>query len=113
MDLSCTTSPTYPYQELKENEIRFLILRPSESFSAQLYTSMHTTNSSNRPVYKALSYVWRSSKEASALIVNGVPFNATTNLVSALRHIRKNRLAEILWVAAIGINQLQINERNH
>jgi len=113
MNLPSTTWPTYPYRQLEEDEIRLLILRPSQSFSAPLHVSMHTANFFNRPVYKALSYVWGSSKETSAITVNGVPFNATTNLASALRHIRNNRLAEILWVDAICINQQRINERNH
>jgi hypothetical protein len=74
---------------------------------------MHTANFSNNPVYKALSYVWGTLEDTSTIIVNGIPTKATKNLASALRHIRHNRLAEIIWVDAICINQRRITERNH
>lgn len=105
--------PKLLYQELREHEIRLLIIRPSPSFSAPLRLSMHTTDFSNKPVYKALSYVWGSPDVTSTIIVNNIQIEVTTNFVSALRHIRHKRLAEILWVDAVCINQFETSERNH
>ncbi|KAH8716724.1 heterokaryon incompatibility protein-domain-containing protein, partial [Phaeosphaeriaceae sp. PMI808] len=85
---------------------------PSQYFNAPLHLSIHTAGLSNWPEYKALSYVWGSSEMTSTIHVNNIQCQATTNLVSALRHIREKQTTIILWVDALCINQEDTNERN-
>src|SRR5438045_761334 len=98
-------------------EIRLLTLssgRPDEPLQCHLYTTCLTT----RPIYKALSYVWgdpaSSKTPGNILILDGYPFPVTTNLRSALRHLRPpaggNSIC--LWVDAVCINQGDPDERS-
>ncbi|PSN71399.1 hypothetical protein BS50DRAFT_584893 [Corynespora cassiicola Philippines] len=101
------------YKELQDDEIQFVILRPSLWFAAPVQLSLRTTCFSNNPVYTALSYVWGDPNVTSTVYIDGISEQATTNLVSALRHIRHPRLAQILWIDAICINRKHTKERNH
>lgn len=101
------------YRNLRDNEIRLLHLHPSRHFEAPIYTVLHTVNLDDGPVYKALSYVWGSPTLTSTISVNGFDFEATTNLVSALRHLRGSRAVKVLWVDAVCINQPDNEERSH
>jgi len=101
------------YRNLRDNEIRLLHLHPSRHFEAPIYTVLHTVNFDDGPVYKALSYVWGSPTLTSTISVNGLDFEATTNLVSALRHLRGSRAVKVLWVDAVCINQPDNEERSH
>ncbi|KAF2799471.1 hypothetical protein K505DRAFT_230911, partial [Melanomma pulvis-pyrius CBS 109.77] len=107
-------APPVPlYTELGENQIRLLTLQPSRLFAASIHTVLHTTNVFSAPAYKALSYVWGDSELTAPVFVNNLPFEATTNLVAALRHIRRKRHNVVIWVDAICINQNDTKERNH
>ncbi|XPS72106.1 hypothetical protein M3J07_004264 [Ascochyta lentis] len=101
------------YRDLGDNEIRLLHLHPSRNFDAPIYTILHTAKSSDSPAYRALSYVWGDPRITSTISVNGADFEVTTNLASALRHLRKERAVTVLWVDAICINQPDVGERNH
>jgi hypothetical protein len=47
------------------------------------------------------------------IYLKGLRFNVTTNLASALQHIRFQDQERTLWVDAVCINQKDIAERNH
>jgi hypothetical protein len=100
------------YRILDRDKIRLLHLHPDEDFNAPVRASLHRVSLRWRQVYKALSYVWGDAKVTSTITVNGVDFEATTNLVSALKHLRHKRKKLVLWVDAICINQADIHERN-
>lgn len=51
--------------------------------------------------YKALSYVWGSSKVTETIDLEGNPFQITLNLSCALRHLRKVDQSIRLWVDAL------------
>jgi len=99
METLKTTPVRIVYDDLDEHELRVLHLHP-------IYLL-------NRPVYKALSYVWGDPTVTSPIQVDGYSFEATVNLVSALRHIRRSDSIVVLWVDAVCINQKDIKERNH
>lgn len=67
------------------------------------------------PQYLTLSYLWGDPKVTECIYVNDLPFQATTNLVSFLRHYIKmatvSDLERPLWIDALCINQSDIQER--
>ena len=52
--------------------------------------------------YEALSYVWGGLDRKHEIQVNGYAFGVTSNLYSALQHLRTNQ-ERILWTDAICI----------
>lgn len=62
----------------------------------------------------ALSYVWGDASITEPMIINGCRFQATRNLVAALRDILSTTHAPLtaIWVDAVCINQFDIAERN-
>ncbi|SPN99183.1 uncharacterized protein DNG_02218 [Cephalotrichum gorgonifer] len=62
----------------------------------------------------ALSYVWGDPHDTESILINGHRFEATRNLVEALRQVPvvKPESRRGLWVDAICINQTDIPERN-
>jgi hypothetical protein len=69
--------------------------------------------SDTQPIYEALSYAWGDAKVTSPIFLESCPFQATVNLVSALRHLRHEDNTRTLWVDAICIDQSNIQERGH
>ncbi|KAJ0103856.1 hypothetical protein J7T55_001226 [Diaporthe amygdali] len=68
------------------------------------------------PSFNALSYTWGSPDEQTNIVVNETTVSVTTNLESALRHLRDYHLNTTcgfpLWVDAICINQDDTEEQN-
>jgi Heterokaryon incompatibility protein (HET) len=67
------------------------------------------------PHYIALSYVWGDPTiTRSGVIVNGIDYQVTSNLETALRHLRAQSggAPRTCWVDAICINQQDVGERN-
>lgn len=62
--------------------------------------------------YEALSYVWGRKLARETISVNGVSLAVTENLLDALRHLRLADRKRVLWIDAICINQMDIDERN-
>lgn len=64
--------------------------------------------------YYALSYVWGDASDTCPILVNGLIFAATRNLVEALIHVSEvePRCGSGLWVDAICINQMDVAEKN-
>ncbi|KAG0646397.1 Heterokaryon incompatibility protein [Hyphodiscus hymeniophilus] len=54
--------------------------------------------------YEALSYAWGNASVTETILVNGNEWQATRNLVAALRQLRSQE-PRTLWVDAICINQ--------
>ena len=64
------------------------------------------------PYYEALSYVWGSPSVREHIILSEKRLSITENLASALRNLRYESEARVLWVDAICINQADIDERS-
>ncbi|KAH8671797.1 heterokaryon incompatibility protein-domain-containing protein, partial [Tricladium varicosporioides] len=62
--------------------------------------------------YVALSYVWGEWGDSRVITVNGVETPVTENLFCALRDVRHLDESFYLWVDAICINQVDLEERN-
>ena len=123
------------YKQLPVNEsrTRVIVLHSPSSNEAPVSCSLEvmTLNPEPSRAYMALSYVWGDASVTEDIIVNGIPFAVTSNLVSALRQIRKSFGEVCLWadalckvrvcpaqpraqllISCIGINQRDISERN-
>lgn len=63
--------------------------------------------------YDALSYVWGDASVRSSIAINGISFEATTNLISALKHLRPPPVAgpRVFWIDVICINQQDEKEK--
>jgi Heterokaryon incompatibility protein (HET) len=93
-------------------EIRVLDVQPARDINADLVCKLRTI-SLHTPIwrYDALSYAWGDTATVENIIVNGIFKRVTSNLASALRHLRDTASVVTLWVDAISINQSDVAER--
>jgi ankyrin repeat protein len=63
--------------------------------------------------YDALSYVWGSSTTSNEIMVDGKTLPVTSNLYSALWHLRTEDEPRYMWIDAIAINQSNKEECGH
>lgn len=109
----------FPYIPLNSQlqEIRVLELSPG-SLDEPVCCRLYNTSLSSTPIYNALSYVWgdaaSSNIPGNVIMLDGDPFPVTTNLLSALRHLRPPAGGKPmrLWVDAVCINQGDLDERS-
>lgn len=76
-----------------------------------------------KPSYEALSYVWNPtdgsiSPDAEHEIITILEYNdfrihAAPNLACAIHHLRRTYDVRAMWIDAICINQVNVEERNH
>jgi hypothetical protein len=115
-----------PYSDLdpSRHEIRLLELLPAkddEPLRANLLTKCFLSGDDGEPPsYCAISYFAGNHKDTEVVYVNGVRFNAFTNLSHALRQVLKARerraleqYPQLIWADQICINQSKISERSH
>src|ERR1700761_9545358 len=113
-----TTSQLYHPLDSKNKEVRLLRILP-EAYSgipdksSPVLCELFTTGLAGPtwPTYRALSYVWGDENEVTPILVNGIVIQVTTNLASALRHIRDKTTEVVLWADAVCINQKDLEER--
>jgi hypothetical protein len=98
-----TYSSIYKLLPLGPSQIRVLLLHSSSSFSAAIECTLRVIELKPKPSasYIGLSYVWGDTSITENIIVNGVSLAITTNLVSALRHIRHALRDTTFWADAI------------
>jgi hypothetical protein len=114
--LTHASSNTYIYKPLDplKNEIRLLTLFPgNEEANVKCELSHHRLQ--KNLTYEALSYTWGENTKPCTIDLHGVPFQVTVNLDVALRNIRRpaGLSPRRLWIDAICINQMDLEERGH
>jgi hypothetical protein len=122
-----TEEPQYEYSPLESGsrEIRLAILEPTEDPASEikirlinvslgtLQGSMVTpqgilflcSKDDPPPHYSALSYCWGNLKDTRTIRINDIKTAITSNLESALRHLRLPDREQQLWIDALCINQ--------
>lgn len=111
---SLATASPYVSLDSENGGIRLLELAPGkhdDDVKIRLIP-MNLCDDSNPP-YEALSYVWGTEMAAREAVVNGVSIAITSNLDSALRHLRFTIVPRLMWIDAVAINQGDTQERNH
>ncbi|KAI1406814.1 heterokaryon incompatibility protein-domain-containing protein [Hypoxylon sp. FL1857] len=111
----------YPPLDPTRQQVRFIEIIPSNDDEQPVGCLLQTVDLKQDLRYAALSYFWGDPNVTQDIVVNGVTLPVTTNLASALWHLREdgfpknNETGEIqlLWVDAICINQDDVSERNH
>jgi hypothetical protein len=100
---------------LPEGTIRLLSLLPHEDTNAPIQCRLfnYHLKGSSKPthLYEALSYVWGDPTDRQPISINEYELLITTNLHTALLHLRVPFLERIFWVDAICINQADDAEK--
>ncbi|KAF5873565.1 putative heterokaryon incompatibility protein [Botrytis fragariae] len=84
------------------------------NFLDPLNISIYATPLGNSPQYSALSYTWGDKTHVIPIADYNRKFlhHVTENLESALRHLRRQKEAIILWIDALCINQDDDREKS-
>ena len=102
--------------DLEEGAFRLLKLLHGDEWTIECEV-FHTLlgDSESTISYDALSYTWDGGVTTGYILIGGKRLDITSNLHSALRHLRDPLVDRILWVDAICINQSDeaIHEKSH
>ena len=107
-------STIYEQLDFSRREFRLLHLLPgkqSEPIICDLEVGCFDKNQCRQ--YEALSYVWGGIPGPKTIELRDQHIPVTSNLESALRHLRDRDHHRILWIDALCINQDDLQERNH
>ncbi|KAF5634029.1 heterokaryon incompatibility protein (het-6OR allele) [Fusarium sp. NRRL 25303] len=100
-----------------QQEIRLLTLLPPRDTDADIHCALShavLNTSSENPKYEALSYVWGEPDFSEPIILNNHTFFITPSLKYILSCLRqRDDQPRVIWVDAICINQLDVEERGH
>jgi hypothetical protein len=105
---------TFRYLPLKmtPQEFRIVLIQPG-FFSSPINCTLQHVYLKDNPSFETLSYVWGDPKDTIPIVLDGHIFDVTTNLESALRHLRWEDAVRSLWIDAICIDQRDVRERGH
>ena len=103
------------YTELNtdKNLIRLMHLNPATSPEDAIRCSFSVVSLDDELQYEALSYVWGEMSDNQEIGIGERQFSVTANLFCALKHLRPQERTRVLWVDALCINQLNLQERAH
>lgn len=94
------------------NEVRLLTIIPNElPNSSPVQCWLKSVTLDDQPEYVALSYTWGDANLTEEIKVDGVSFQATKSLESALRRLRDTKHDIHMWVDAVCIDQRNLLER--
>ena len=115
--IESSSSSIYTKLDTSKPQIRVLTLLPAnhenDDIRCQLRTVSRAEDSQHQEEYEALSYTWGEPCKNHTIYIDETPFKVTKNLYFALRFLRKSSFSRTLWIDAICINQIDIDERNH
>lgn len=109
------------YTELNDagNQIHLLRLLPAKDMAPPISVELYVSDMEGEdPQYEALSYCWGTDMSTNTLNVGTAgaertfKLSLTSNLDSALRHLRRSDRPRTLWIDSVCINQGSIEERN-
>jgi hypothetical protein len=111
--MATTGDIDFQYKPLEAfGQFRLLALLPSEDDSAGIESRIVHSSIQDAPSYEALSYAWGKDVADRPILIDGKPFNIRNNLYDALRRLHLVDKARELWIDAICINQIDVEERN-
>jgi hypothetical protein len=104
------TQPLYDILDPSASCMRLVTIEPGSQCD-EIECTLQTTSLHEHEPYEALSYVWGDINTKTPIKLNGCQFPVTTNLMSAIRHLRLDSRRRTMWIDAICINQLDLEER--
>lgn len=111
-----TPSKRHPYQPFIDatKEIRLLQLhgKQENDQDGTIRCSLSHASLQRAEPFEALSYVWGATTSQQTILLDGLPFEVTRNLHTALTHLRRGSDTRYLWVDALCINQADDHERS-
>ncbi|RYP51918.1 hypothetical protein DL768_002886 [Monosporascus sp. mg162] len=104
------------YDKLDESKAQTRLItieKASDADALDIRCRLSVVSMHDELSYIALSYVWGDPTVTESILVNSIPLPVTTNLASALRHLRERYKEEQIafWIDAICINQQDEDER--
>ena len=107
-----TSAEYFAYRPLQNtNTFRLLILHPG-SQGQPIRCSLKDGSALDPAPYEALSYVWGDAFVREPIFLKNKLLYVTTNLFSALEHLRYPHRDRVLWADAVCINQKNNSERS-
>ncbi|KAI1334848.1 heterokaryon incompatibility protein-domain-containing protein [Xylariaceae sp. FL0016] len=111
--------PAFPYRPLVSPEIRLLKIKPGgPNDLLECVLDQVPLRGDSKPFYYSLSYVWGDASKTLPILLEGRPFQITTNLYAAMSQLRQIDDKELsyvdtyLWIDAICINQADFEEKS-
>jgi hypothetical protein len=101
----------YKPLEPTTHNIRLVKLWPGEGSTSIRCEIIHA-RLDEKLRYEALSYTWGDQRSQSIIDLNGRPFPTRENLEAALRQLRLKDKPRTLWIDALCIDQINVEERN-
>ena len=107
--------PKYKYKPLSSeaSEIRLLNLHPGDLSSGIKIALITASFDDDHSTYEALSYIWGDPTLVHTITIDGYTLDIADNLYHALCHLRYKDSSRLLWIDAICINQLDLEEKNY
>ena len=99
-------------RRLGPRQIRLLRLLPSKDREAPVEIDLIITDLDKNNGFKAISYTWGKEALSQCIWVNSKPFWVRPNLWKLLLDLRYEVDSRTVWIDAIAINQMSIDERN-
>lgn len=101
---------SYKYVPLQTGGIRLLDLHPGR-YADPVHCTLRDVALTDKPAYESLSYCWGTNGAENAVHLRDGQISVTRNLFSALRHLRREEKARVLWIDALSVDQRNIEER--
>ncbi|EON68047.1 hypothetical protein W97_07195 [Coniosporium apollinis CBS 100218] len=107
----------FPYRDLQwrsrsDPQVRILHILPASGSGDDVVCRLTAVYTGDQPSYEALSYTWGDSDHTRTITLNGHAYQVTSNLYSALQHLRHADKERRIWVDAVCINQSDLEEKN-
>jgi hypothetical protein len=108
---------SYQYSPFEHTDsFRLIELLPSKDKAAAVQCNlMHSTlyhaRKSITSHYTALSYVWGNVAHKATIHIRGLALEVTASLDSALKHLRDEETAVVVWADGVCINQKDDSEK--
>ena len=92
-------------------QIRLIRLDPKKS-DDDISASLETWDIESAPPYNAISYAWGEPSDRYAITINGFRLRVHKNCFHALKQARLHYPDDYVWLDAICINQLDLEEKS-
>jgi hypothetical protein len=92
--------------------VRLLELLPGDRDATIHCSLLVSTIGKSLGTFEALSYVWGDPATADTIVLDGRPVLVTRNLQCALRCLRREASARLLWIDALCIDQTSTKEKS-